>query len=382
MTSEGTPTALDGIRIVEVAAGRAVAYAGKLFAQSGAEVIRIEPPGGDAIRNAGPFPGDNPDPNAGGWHEYLNGGKRSVVLDLTTAEGAAAAGGLIEQSVMLLTSWKTPGEIPFADAEAMRARFPNTIYVSISPFGRTGPYADYYDADSHILEAIAGYSYVTGYPDREPLSLGVEVADYFGGVYGWVSGLAVLNARQAGEEHHFVDISGLETLTLADDHNLAIYQGMGMLRRRFYSRVLGAYPSDIMRCRDGYVSVVPGAPDFATAMALLIDRPDLIDHPLLQRPRDRVVQWREFDAMIQPWLLEHDAKEIVEKANELRLAFALVPTVQDLLENDPHLQAREFFPQVDGHPEVGPPVRLSESPLRVADAPDLGEGNRELVGQA
>ena len=160
-----------------------------------------------------------------------------------------------------------------------------------------------------------------------------------------------------------------------------ISEGMGLLRRRFYSRVLGAYPSDIMRCKDGFVSVVPGAPDFATSFGLLIDKPELIDDPLLQLPKERVVRWRDFDALIGPWLMDHEAEEIVTKAQELRLAFAFVPDVADLSE-DEHLAARGFFDDIDGEKSVGAPVKLSETPLRTAPAPNLGEGDAELLSSA
>ena len=279
---------------------------------------------------------------------------------------------------MLVSSWKTPSQLPLDDVDAMRERFPGTLYVSISPFGRSGPYANF-EGDSHVIEALAGFSYVTGYPDREPVGLGVDTAEYLGGLYGWVTTLALLNARAHGEQHHHADIASYETAALTDDHNLAVYHGMGLLRRRFYSRVLGAYPSDIMRCRDGFVSVVPGAPDFATSLGLLIDRPEMIDDPLLQLPKERVVRWQDFDALMSPWLMEHDAEEIVQKAQELRLAFALVPDVADL-SADEHLAARGFFEGPGGDRAVGPPVGLSDTPLRPGAPPALGEANDEFAG--
>lgn len=376
--TENTPHALEGVRIIEIAAGLPVAYAGKLLAQSGAEVIRIEPSGGDTIRLAGPFPNDELNIDAGASHAFFNGGKRSVVLDVSNADGAAIAADLIANADVLLTSWKTPSPLPLDDFEAMRERFPKTIYVSISPFGRTGPYANF-EGDSHVLEALAGFSYVTGYPDREPVGLGVDTAEYLGGLYGWITTLTLLNAREADEQHHYADIASYESAALTDDHNLAVYEGMGLLRRRFYSRVLGAYPSDIMRCKDGFVSVVPGAPDFATSLGLLIDRPEMIDDPLLQLPKERVVRWQDFDALISPWLMEHESEEIVTKAQELRLAFAFVPDVADLSE-DEHLAERHFFEEIEGEKSVGAPVKLSETPLRTAPAPILGEGDSDLLG--
>ena len=212
------------------------------------------------------------DLEAGGRHAFFNGGKRGVTLDVDSKGGAALAAELVASADVLLPSWKTPSRLSLGDAEAMRARFPDTIYVSISPFGRDGPYADH-EADSHVLEALSGFSYVTGYPDREPVGFGVDTAEYLGGLYGGVTALTLLNAREAGEQHHYADLASYAAAALTDDHNVAVYERMGLLRRRFYSRVLGAYPSDIMRCKNGFVSVVPGGPDFATSFRLLLDKP-------------------------------------------------------------------------------------------------------------
>ena len=188
MTDEPTAGALEGIRVVEIASGGAVAYAAQLLAQSGAEVIRIEPPGGDAIRRAGPFPDDEFTLDGGGLHRLLNGGKRSVALDVTSEAGARFAGKLVATSQLVIANWQTPAAspLPLADSEAMAELFPDTIYVSISPFGRTGPYADR-KADSLIIESAAGMSYVSGKPDREPMASGVEVAEYYAAAMGWIA---------------------------------------------------------------------------------------------------------------------------------------------------------------------------------------------------
>ena len=256
---DGAPPPLEGVRVVEIASGLAVAYCGRLLAQSGAEVIRIEPPGGDAIRQAGPFKDDRPDLDGGGLHRLLNAGKRSVALDVTTAEGAEALEPLLRGSALLLASWRTPAALPLAEPERMRERFPETTFVSISEFGIDGPYASH-QADSHIIEALAGNSYVSGDPDREPLSSGVELADYFGAVVGWIAALAALAEGRGGEHPGFVDVSNHEVLTMTDDHNLSVYLGIGGVRRRFYSRILPNYPSDIFASKDGHIAFVTAGP--------------------------------------------------------------------------------------------------------------------------
>jgi crotonobetainyl-CoA:carnitine CoA-transferase CaiB-like acyl-CoA transferase len=380
--STGAPTALEGVRVVEIAAGLAVGFCAKLLAQCGAEVIRIEPPGGDAIRRQGPFPEDVPTLDAGGMHQFLNSGKRSVAIDVTTTSGAALAERLIASSALLVTSWKTPSALPLADPEAMRGRFPDTTYVSISEFGITGPHANY-RADSHIIEALAGMSYVTGDPDREPLSSGVEVADYFAAVTGWLASLAMLLDAGAGERHHFVDVSMHESLTMSDDHNLSVYLGNGAIRRRYYSRILPAYPSDIMAVKDGYIAfntAGPGSKDWAGSISKLVDRPELAQHQLFTDTQERVIRWREFDELIGPWMESHTVDEVLAKAEALGLGFGGVPTMADLLA-DEHLAGHDFWREfADDEVQMGPGARLSESPLRVGPAPRLGADNLDVLG--
>ena len=384
---DGAPPPLEGVRAIEIASGLAVAYCGRLLAQTGVEVIRIEPPGGDAIRRAGPFKDDRTDLDGGGRHRLLNAGKRSIELDLATPEGVEALEPLLRGSALLIGSWRTPSALPLAEPEQMRERFPETTYVSISEFGIDGPYASH-QADSHIIEALAGNSYVSGDPDREPLSSGVELADYFGAVVGWIGALAAVAEARAGERPGFVDVSIHETLTMTDDHNLSVYLGTGGVRRRFYSQILPGYPSDIFACKDGYIAFVtagPGGRDFAGNISKLIEQPELATHPLFADAAARVVNWREFDELVQPWFDAHTSREIFLRTGELDLGFGEVAMVPDLLD-DPHLEDRGYWrAEVDANGEAtggvlpGPAGRFTESPLLIGpEAPALGEANALL----
>ena len=368
------PGALDGVRVVEIAAGRAVAYCAQLLAQCGAEVIRVEPPGGDAIRRAGPFRGDVPDPDGGGLHAAINRGKRSVVLDLARDDEAGAAARLIGGAALLATSWRAPGRLPLAEPERMAERFPETTYLSISEFGIDGPYA-HWRADSHIVEGLAGMSYVSGAPDREPLSIGVELADYFAAAHGWLSALAALAAARRGARPRFVDVSIHESLAMTDDHNLAVWLGNGAVRRRYHSRILPGYPNDIMPCKDGHIAFVPvgsGHHDFAGVVSKLIERPELAGDPLFTDTQERVLRWRDFDALVQPWLDRHTVREIFERAGELGMGFGTVPDAAAQLA-DPHLGQRGYWTAgPDGARLTGPTAIMSETPLRAGAAPALG----------
>ena len=366
------PGPLTGLRVVEVAAGLAVAYCGQLLAQAGADVVRVEPPEGDEIRRQGPFPGDRFGIDDGGMHRVLNGGKRSVAADVATAEGAATLEALVADCDLLISSHQADTALPLGDAEEFGRRFPGVTCVSISPFGATGPYAAY-QADSHVIEALSGFSYITGNPDREPLSMGVELADYGAGVNGYIAAMAAL--FDGGRR--FVDVSGLEALALADDHTLSVYAGTGAIRRRYYSRVLVAYPMDLLPCKDGSVAFIVQA-NAGPPLAALIGRPDLADAPILAEARERTLRWRDFEALVRPWLDEHTASEVLERARELRMPFGPVLSAPQLLE-DEHLRVRGFFDPPAGSDErtLGPPFRLSETPLRPGVPAALGEHDAE-----
>jgi crotonobetainyl-CoA:carnitine CoA-transferase CaiB-like acyl-CoA transferase len=375
------PSPLDGVRIVEIAAGRSVAYCGQLLAQCGAEVIRIEPPGGDEIRLAGPFREDVSDPNDGGLHTSINRGKRSVVLDLERNDDTELASRLINSATLLLTSWRAGGQLPLNEPKLIAELFPKTTYLSISEFGIDGPHAGW-EADSHILEGLAGMSYVSGAPDREPLSIGVELADYFAAVHGWISALVALAAGHRDTQTRFIDLSMHESLTMTDDHNLTVYLGMQAIRRRYYSRILPGYPSDIMSCKDGYIAFVPvgaGYHDFASAVTQLVERPDMVNDPLFTNTQERVVRWADFDAVVQPWLDQHTVREIFERAGELGMGFGAVPDVAAQLA-DPHLEERSFWLEgPDGTKLTGASALMSKTPLRFSEAPALGADDDELL---
>ena len=377
MAGDAAPTLLDGMRVVEIASGGAVAYAAQLFAQCGAEVIRVEPPGGDAVRRAGPFAGDRPDPDGGGLHRLLNGGKRSVALDVTTDTGAHLAGRLIASARLLIGDWRTPAApaLPLADAEALAGRFPETTWLSISPFGRTGPYAGR-KADSLIAEGAAGMSYVSGKPDREPMGSGVEVAEYYAAATAWIAGLAAI----ADGGRRFVDVSMHECLAAADDHNLPVYIGTGAVRRRYYSRVLIIYPSDSLPVQDGYVAFVLAGLDVGAMIAELIEEPEQAANPIVANGQERLLHWREFDRIVGPWMRSRTKAEVLRRSDEIGLAFADVATTEDLV-RDPHLAERGYWVTLPGGGLApGPTVRFSETPLRVAAPPALGEGSAGLLG--
>jgi crotonobetainyl-CoA:carnitine CoA-transferase CaiB-like acyl-CoA transferase len=388
-----TDAALSDLRVVDLTQGVAGPCCTKLLADCGAEVIKVEPPGGDVSRRLGPFPNDLPHPERSGLFLHLNTNKKSVTLDVATASGVVILKKLLARADVLVESYR-PGRTDEwgIGYEQLRADFPELIYASISPFGQTGPYRDY-DANSLVAMAMSSIMYTTGDPDREPLSTGCEPAGYFAGLQAFVGILAALTYRQRNGGGQHVDVSLVESVAAADEYNAAMYAYLGAIRRRFYSRHVFGYPMDIMPSQDGYVVVIPGAQGFprplldqgASPMSLLLGDLELDQNPLFQDMQQRWLRWRELDELLLPWLTTHSSRQIVETAQELRMPFALVPTVADLLE-DEQLAERAFFVEIE-HPggvklrHPGAPLRMSETPLRDGPTPTLGQDNEALLGE-
>jgi crotonobetainyl-CoA:carnitine CoA-transferase CaiB-like acyl-CoA transferase len=376
--------ALHGLRVVDLSQGIAGPYAGKLLADCGAEVIKVEPPEGDYARRLGPFPDDEPHHDRGGLFIHLNGGKKSTTLDIETESGRVVLRKLLAGADALIES-HPPGHLPSLALgyQDLEAELPTLVYCSVTPFGQTGPYAGF-KGNSLACLALSGLMYVTGDPDKEPLATGGEAADYFGGVTAWIAVLAALEQRARTGEGQYIDVSVLDALGTADEYNTAMYASLGAIRKRFYSRHhFPAYPAEIYPCRDGHIVVVGGATGFPFPMAVLIEQPELENNPLFQNAWMRTIQWQQFEELLRPYLLEHDWRDLLTRAQELRMPFGPVMAPSTLLD-DEHLRERSFFVEVE-QPDVGtlqvagPAFKMSATPLRQEPAPRLSEHTQEVL---
>jgi crotonobetainyl-CoA:carnitine CoA-transferase CaiB-like acyl-CoA transferase len=381
-----TDRALSDVRVVDISQGIAGPYATKLLADAGALVTKVEPPAGDYSRRLGPFPGDLPDPEKSGLYLHLNTSKRSVTLDVSVTSGQVVLKKMLANADVFVCGEKASTLKAWGlSYDDLKADFPELVVAQVSPFGATGPYAEY-DGNSLTSMAMSTIMYNTGEPDREPLTTGGEPGEYLAGVQLWIGILAALenHAKNGGGDH--VDLSMAEAAAAADEYNAAMYAFQGAIRRRYYSRHIFGYPNDIMACADGYVVVIPGAsgfpsplaPGVISPMALLLEDIELDNTPFFQQMGERMIGWREFEALMQPYLSTHSAMEIVMTAQALRLPFAFVPTSADLL-GDEHLAERGFFEKIES--KAGPltipgqPFKMSETPLHAAPAPERGSAN-------
>jgi CoA:oxalate CoA-transferase len=377
--------ALQGTTILELAAGIAGPYCGKLLASCGADVIKAEPlAGGDTARHAGPFPNDVPQAEASGLYLYLNTNKQGITLNLCTESGRNLLTQLVRQIDVVIESF-APGTLErlglgYGDLEQIN---PGLVMVSITPFGQSGPYRDYHGADI-VSHAMGGWLYAGGSPDREPLKPGGSLAEYTTGLVAAVGCMTALWQRnQSGVGQH-VDISSMEAMLSTTPFPTVRYAFSGQEGRRTGH----GYPFTILPCKDGYVGVNILTQRQWEAMCHFMEMPELLDDPRFRTgaERQRPEAVRQITERIGPWLMAHNKDYIVLEGQKRRIPFSLVSTVADLLSFPQH-QERGFFVDLD-HPaagrvvQPGVPCRFGETPMQIdRPAPTLGQHNREVYEQ-
>jgi len=382
-----TEPVLAGIRVVEFSEVVAGAFCGKLLAERGAEVIKVERQGpGDPMRWKGPFADDVADPEKSAPFLFFNTTKKSVTLDAFSEEGRSQLLALIADADVFIES-AAPGQLAGLGLgyDNLKEQFPGLVYVSITPYGQTGPYRDYMGNALTAL-ALSGVMSVTGFPDREPLATGVDLADYFAGIQAWLAILVALAHRDQHGDGQYVDVSQMESMATADESAQICYAFMGVIRRRYYSRHLWGYPQDPLPCKDGYVFVHPGPQGFpaltvegVSGLAILLGQPELDEDALFIDRWERWFRWEDFNALLAPFLSAHEADEIIPIAQALKMPFGPFLSVADLVENE-HLRERAFFREL-AHPcagklkHTGEVFRMSRSPALLERAPLLGEHN-------
>lgn len=349
------PQPLAGVSVVEIAEGVGGPYCGRLLSDLGADVLKLEPPEGDAARRLGPFPASSMDGEPGGLFTYLNSGKRIRRFDLHAQVERAGLEQCLTNADLLIESL-TEAERATCHLlpDELCRDHPRLIVASVTPFGRSGRYRDW--LRSEIVDwAMGGYMYFTGDPEREPLMAPGQQAGYHAGIQAAIAALAALHERERSGRGQTIDLSMQEAALSAHCWLSVMWSHEG--------KIQGREPPDLVRCADGWVHFF--SPALYDDLFLLIGRPDLLEK---RPPLTSLEQRMAFSAQLMPHLAEwaktrHKA-EIYEAAQELRIAVAPVSSVPDLLVQ-PQLLERGFFRRVDHTSGVsltlpGMPYRLSE----------------------
>ena len=382
--------ALSDVKVLDLTWHISGPYCTKLLADYGADVIKVERPGtGDPARSMGPFFKDDPHPEKSGLFLHLNTNKRSITLNLKSQSGKRIFKELLEDVDILVENF-SPRVMPSLGLgyEELRKINPRLVMTSISTFGQTGPYRDY-KATEIVGQAMGGLMYITGQPDREPIKVGGSQAQFTTGPGAFVATLCALyGQRQTGLGQH-VDVAIMESIMSSIEAADVYYSAYGGIQRRGWYRYVYGYIIDLYMAKDGYFLLAAGVAGAGMKnIPLLVDRPELLDHPFFDPadPRARIAASNEeFDALVTPYFKAHTKMEIVEKAQELRMPTGPAQTTQELV-NCPQLKARGYYGVID-HPVAGKlpysgtPFIMSETPPRWGRAPLLGEHNEEVYGR-
>jgi crotonobetainyl-CoA:carnitine CoA-transferase CaiB-like acyl-CoA transferase len=385
---------LDSLTVAELGDLVAVPYAGKVLADLGATVEKIEliDPAtgrqGDTARQVGPFPAGQADPEHSGLFSYLNAGKRGRSLDLGSDGWRSDLAELLRGADVVLlddTIRRALGEV--ADPQRLLGLDPATIVVAVTPFGLTGPYAELAGTDL-VCSAAAGISVGVGEPDRPPLPLPYFQADFQAGMAAAIGALLGVCARDRIGTGQLVEISEHEFLaSMHTTYFLPRYiYGGGVVGYRAGRVGNGTpYPDTILECKDGLVAL--NTPQVAQwiRFVTLMGTPEWSTQPRYRNRR--AMQWEykdEVDALVEPWLRQHPKTELVEAFLDHHLPYAPVQTGTELV-GHPHLQAREAiaaheFSAGDGAGFVAPQRPYLVDGVRTGRArgraPRLGEHDR------
>ncbi|MFW0773518.1 CaiB/BaiF CoA transferase family protein [Paenarthrobacter nitroguajacolicus] len=386
---------LDGVRVLELGNYIAAPTAGRLLADFGAEVIKIERPGtGDELRNWRLHKG-----NTSMLYRTLNRNKKSVVLDLHTETGKKAVLELVAKCDILLENFR-PGTLEKwgLGPDVLNEANPHLIVTRISAFGQTGPLSER-PGFAAVAEAYGGFRNLVGDPDRAPVRVGVSIGDSIAGLYAAFGSMMSLYQREARRRdsagavpltERIIDVALNEAMFSMMESLIPDYQAYGVDRQRVGGRMEGIAPSNAYVCKDGASIVVAGNGDSIYQRYMqTIGRPDLAEDPSLQTNAGRWARREELDEAIGDWVATLSGAEALEALEAAGVPAGPIYTAADI-STDSQYAARNMIQKFDvstgeevlpgvGFPGIVPVIGDQSLPIRNL-GPDLGENTQEILG--
>jgi crotonobetainyl-CoA:carnitine CoA-transferase CaiB-like acyl-CoA transferase len=377
-------SALDGLRVLELTQVMAGPFCGQVLADMGADVIKVEPPGGDSTRQSLGFRMSGDDTAA---FLAVNRNKRSVMLDLKADAGRAAFHRLAERADVVLEN-NRPGVAARlgVDYETLRALNPRLVYASISGFGQTGPYAQRPGYDL-IAQGLSGVMSVTGEPEGNPVKCGIPIGDLSAGLFCAVAILSALHARERTGRGQYVDTSLFEGALALSIWETAELWATGRVPEPLGSAHRLTAPYQALRTRDGHITVGGNNERLWERLCAAIGREDLLADERFAGNDARMRNRRELEAELESGLRERDTGDWVEALLEAGVPCGPIHDYAQVVE-DPHTLARAMVVELE-HPvegtvrALGMPLKLSETPGEIRrPAPLLGEHTEEVLREA
>lgn len=378
-----TPLALAGVRVVEMGQLIAGPFCGKTLAEFGADVIKIEAPGGgDPLRNWRLIKN-----GTSVWWQVQSRNKRSLALDLRQQEGQDIARTLIAEADVLIENFR-PGTLENwgMAPDELHAINPGLIVLRISGYGQTGPYRDM-PGFGVVGEAMGGLRHLTGEPGRVPVRCGISIGDTLAALHGTIGVLTALYHRKVnGGQGQVIDVALHEAVFNCMESLIPEYSAFGAVREAAGSALPGIAPSNAYPCRDGWVLVAGNGDSIFKRLMATIGRDDLGAAPDLADNAGRVARVAEIDAAIAAWTQPLAIDEVLAALAAARVPAGKVYTARDIAE-DPHYRARDMLLTQrtrDGQELLVPGVvpKLSATPGRVrSSAPNLGDDTDAVLAE-
>jgi len=375
--------ALAGLQVLDLADEKA-SFCSKLLADLGAEVIKVEKPGGDTSRRAGPFWSGKPHPEKSLSFWYNNTGKQGITLNLESEEGRALFYRLSNRTDVIVETFP-PGYLDGLGLgyESLAKTNPGLVMASVTGFGQDGPYREYKACDI-VASAAGGQMYVSGDPDTPPLKPYGQQAYYMASLFAAVGILLALRERKNSGQGQHLDISLQEAVAASLDHVMVRYFYEGVVAKRqgsfHWNRSFCLLP-----CKDGYITLSP-LMGWDTLVEWLHSE-GMASDLTAEKWRDEEYRSQHVDHIIDVlkiWTLTHTTGELFELGQLMHFPWAPVASPGEILDS-PQLQARDFFISV-AHPETGAhftgpgaPYKFSRStPDIKRRAPLIGEHNAQV----
>lgn len=392
-TTPGSPTpmALEGLRVVEMGQLIAGPFCGKTLGEFGADVIKIEAPGDPGNPDS---PGGDPLRNwrmlrdgTSLWWQVQSRNKKSLALDLRSAEGQDIARRLVAQADVLIENFR-PGTLERWGMgwEKLSAVNPKLVMLRISGYGQTGPYRDL-PGFGAIGEAMGGLRHLTGEPGRVPVRVGVSIGDTLAALHGTIGVLmALLHRTRNDGAGQVIDVALHEAVFNVMESLVPEYDAFGEVRGPAGSALPGIAPSNAYACTDGYVLVAGNGDSIFRRLMDLIGRPDLAAAPELQSNAGRVARVEELDGAIGSWTATRSISDVLAALGKVRVPAGRVYTAKDIHE-DPHYRARDMLLKQRTRegtelevPGVVPKLSVTPGTLR-SSAPRLGEDTDSVLSE-
>ena len=373
----------EGLKVVDLTSALNGPFATMFLADYGAEVIKVEPLGGDQCRAWGPF-----EKNSGesAFFAAYNRNKKSVTLNLKTEKGREMLYELVKDADVLAENYKGGVTKKLGiDYDTIKKINPNIIYASSSGFGQYGPIAHRpcYDV---VAQAMGGILNLTGFPDQDPVKVGPSVGDHVAGIYLAVGIMMALYHREKTGEGQHVDVAMMDVIFSILENAIVNYTVGGEIPERNGNIDPSIAPFDAFKCKDGFVALGVGNDRLFERFSKAIGHPEFLEDERFKTNDLRQQNYKSaLRDPIEEWCMKYTKKEIENIMDEVAIPCGPVMNIKEIIEH-PQIQAREMVVTMD-HPTAGKmdipgcTIKMSATPGAVeTPSPILGQDKREVFG--